>query len=252
MESDRNHFIKHPSVKCDGRVFAKEVLLPVTGLLGITFGLVLLFSLTVLQGKSLPPVIPPHMDDGEMVDPNPLRLAFMCVGLVVSLILAEVSIRKGEQGATYPAFWIGYAGGTLLWQSMGECAWHFSVSGEDFLMCFPHLEGASAVFLVLLVSLLLLYAFRHGSFGWGLWTFLLAFMCNWIGHFIMIGTYPFVGGLMDEHLWYLISGLVFGLGICILALILGRRHALDTRARLCCSMLLYMGIGIIVTGAGGI
>ena len=64
----------------------------------------------------------------------------------------------------------------------------------------------------------------------------------------MIGTYPFVEGQMDEHLWHLISGLVFGLGACIL----GQRHALDTKARLCCSMLFYMGIGIIVTGAGGI
>lgn len=246
------HFVKDPSKKCDGRTFAKEVLLPVAGLLGITLGLVILFAAVVYPGKSLPPVIPPHLDDGEMVDPNPLRLTFMCVGLVVSLILANVSIRKGEKGGTYPAFWIGFAGGTLLWQSIGECAWHFSIRCEDFLMCFPHLEGASAVFLVLLISLLLLYAYRHDSFEWGLWTFILAFMCNWIGHFVMIGTYPFVSTLMEESLWYIISGSILGVGTCALALVLGLRHALDTKARLCCAMLLFMGIGIITTGVGGV
>ncbi len=251
MMSENVHFTRESSVKCDGRTYAKEVLLPVCGLLGITLGLVILFVAAVLPGKALPPVIPPHMDDGEMVDPNPLRLAFMCTGLVVSIILAVLSIRKGERGATYPAFWIGYAGGTLLWQSMGECAWHFSIKGDDFLMCFPHLEGASAVFLVLLVSLLLLYAYRHNSFGWGLWTFLLAFMCNWIGHFVMIGTYPLVSSVMDEHFWYILSGLILGIGTVVLALFLGRRHATDTKGRLCCAMLLYMGIGIIVTGVGG-
>ncbi len=103
MESHNMHFTKESSVKCDRRTWAKEVLLPVCGLLGITLGLVLLFAAVVFPGKTLPPVIPPHLDDGEMVDPNPLRLAFMCVGLVVSLLLAGISIRKGEKGTHTPA-----------------------------------------------------------------------------------------------------------------------------------------------------
>ena len=144
------HFSKEFSPKCDGRTFRKEVLLPVAGLLGITLGLVLLFALVVYPGKGMTPVIPPHMDDGEMVDPNPLRLVFMLVAFAGAIVLAETAIRKGEAGSVWPVFWIGYTGGTLLWQSVGECAWHFSVRGDGFLMCFPHLEGASAVFLVLL------------------------------------------------------------------------------------------------------
>ena len=175
-----------------------------------------------------------------------------CEGRTKIALAFNEAIRKGEAGSVWPVFWIGYTGGTLLWQSVGECAWHFSVRGGGFLICFPHLEGASAVFLVLLFCLLLLYAWRHDSFGWGLWIFILSFMCNWIGHFVMIGTYPFVASLMDEHLWYIISGLVIGLATCAVAVVLGRRSALDTKARLCCSLLLYMGIGIIVTGAGGI
>ena len=246
------HFDRLFSRRCDGKTFAREVLLPVAGLLGITAVLVVLFAVIVFPGKNLTPVIPPHLDDGEMVDPNPLRLAFMLVGLVVAIILACVAIRKGEKGKTWPAFWIGYAGGTLLWQSMGECAWHFSIKGEDFLMCFPHLEGSSAVFLMLMFTLLLLYAYRHDSFGWGMWIYLLSFLCNWLGHFVMIGTYPFVAGVMKEQAWYILSGIVLGSLTCVLAVLMGLTSARDLKSRLCCSLLLYMGIGIIVTGAGGL
>ena len=246
------HFANQLTRRCDARTFGKEVILPAAGLLGITLGLVLLFVAIVYPGKSLPPVIPPHLDDGEMVDPNPMRLVFMLTALLASLILAKVAIRKGEKGLTYPAFWIGYAAGTLLWQSIGECAWHFSIRSDGFLMCFPHLEGASALFLALLFSLLLLHAYRHDSFGWGMWIYLLSFMCNWIGHFVMIGTYPIVASLMEEHTWYIVSGLILGLATCAAALVMGRRSAIDTKARLCCSLLFFMGIGIITTGVGGI
>ena len=65
------------------------------------------------------PVIPIHVDDGETVDPNPLRLTFMISAFIMAFVLAVVADRKGKQGRTLPAFWWGYAAGTLLWQSVG-------------------------------------------------------------------------------------------------------------------------------------
>lgn len=230
--------------------FAKEVLLPLAGLVGITAGLVALFYLFLFIGKNMPPVIPPHMDDGEIVDPNPMRLAYMIIGFIVSLLLAGLASRKHKE--TYPAFWIGFAGGTMLWQSVGECSWHFSIRTEDILMCFPHIEGASALFLVILTTLLVIYAYRHHSFDWGLWVFILSFICNWFGHFFQIGTYPLVSSMMEEGQWFVITGALFGTLTVALACFLGLRYAKSTRARLCCSLLLYMGLGIIVTGMGGI
>ena len=199
--------------------FSKEVLLPVAGMLGITGGLVALFYLFLTIGKNMPPLIPPHMDDGEMVDPNPMRFAYMVIGFVVSLLLARLASRKHKD--TYPAFWIGFAGGTLLWQSVGECSWHFSIRTEDILMCFPHIEGASALFLVILTTLLVLYAYRHHSFDWGLWVFILSFICNWFGHFFQIGTYPLVSSMMEEGQWFVITGAVLGTLTVALACFLG-------------------------------
>lgn len=219
-------------------------------MLGITGGLVALFYLFLTIGKNMPPLIPPHMDDGEMVDPNPMRFAYMVIGFVVSLLLARLASRKHKD--TYPAFWIGFAGGTLLWQSVGECSWHFSIRTEDILMCFPHIEGASALFLVILTTLLVLYAYRHHSFDWGLWVFILSFICNWFGHFFQIGTYPLVSSMMEEGQWFVITGAVLGTLTVALACFLGLRYSKTTRERLCCSLLLYMGLGIIVTGVGGI
>ena len=79
-----------------GKEFSKEVLLPILGMLGITAGLVALFYLFLAIGKDMTPVIPPHMDDGEMVDPNPMRLAYMITGFIVSLFLARLASRKQE------------------------------------------------------------------------------------------------------------------------------------------------------------
>ena len=233
-----------------GKEFSKEVLLPILGMLGITAGLVALFYLFLAIGKDMTPVVPPHMDDGEMVDPNPMRLAYMITGFIVSLFLAHLASRKQKE--TYPAFWIGFAGGTMLWQSMGECSWHFSIRTEDILMCFPHIEGASALFLVILACVFVQYAYRRHCFDWGVWVFLLSFICNWFGHFFQIGTYPMVSSLMEEGEWYVITGAVLGPLTMAVACFLGLHYARTTKARLCCSLLLYMGLGMMVTGVGGL
>lgn len=246
------HFDIKATPKSTAREILKECILPMGGILLITVALVAIFYLFLYLGRDMAPVIPIHIDDGETVDPNPMRLAFMLTAFVAAFLLAGVANRKSKAGKMFPALWIGYAAGTLLWQSVGECAWHFSIAADDYLMCFPHIEGASALFLVAISVILLVYCYRHRVFSWGLWVFILSFVGNWFGHFVMIGTYPLVHTMIEEELWFKIIGLILGGLTCTAALLLAHFAARDTKARLCCCLMLYFGLGIIATGVAGL
>lgn len=246
------HFAWSDKPVATSREIIKEGILPMGGILVITAVLVGVFALCLYLGSGMEPVIPIHVDDGETVDPNPMRMAFMLAGFILSFVLASVADRKGKMGKVLPAFFWGYAGGTLLWQSVGECAWHFSIEGEDYLMCFPHIEGASAIFMVVITTILLAYCHKRRAFTWGVWVFVLSFVGNWFGHFILIGTYPMIHALMEEETWFKGAGAVLGGLACLGALLLNTFAARDTKARLCCCLMLYFGVGIIVTGVAGL
>ena len=231
---------------------SKDGIYPILGLLLITGILVAIFALFIGWGHGMNPVVPPHMDDGEDVDPSPMRLLFMSLAFISAFVFAHLACRKGKEGKILPAFWLGYTGGTLLWQSMGECAWHFSIVEEDYLMCFPHIEGASAIFMVFLTTLLLIYCYKRKAFDWGIWVFVLSFVGNWFGHFFLIGTYPLVSSLMEEEIWFRSAGLIIGALAVLGALYLNYYAARTRKARLCCCLMLYFAIGIIVTGVSGI
>ena len=236
---------KKPAVSL--REGCREGVYPLGGLLVITGLLVAVFAVFIHWGQGMIPVVPPHLDDGEAVDSSPTRLAFMCLAFVAAFVLAGLACRKGREGKVFPAFWLGYAGGTLLWQSVGECAWHFSIVNENYLMCFPHIEGASAIILVVVTTILLAYCYRRNAFDWGIWVFVLSFVGNWFGHFVLIGTYPLVSALMNEETWFRAAGLTI-----LSSLYLNFFGARTRQARLCCCLMLYFGIGIIVTGVSGI
>lgn len=230
----------------------KDGVLPMAGIMAITAILVAIFAVFIHLGNGLEPVVPPHLDDGEEVDSSPTRLAFMCLAFVSAFVFGWLACKKGREGKMLPAFWLGYTGGTLLWQSTGECAWHFSIATDDYLMCFPHIEGASALILVIVTTILLVYCYRRNAFDWGVWVFVLSFVGNWFGHFVLIGTYPLVSHLMVEDVWFRGAGLVIGLASVFGALLLNFFAARSRQARLCCCLMLYFGIGIIVTGVSGI
>ena len=246
------HFEWSKKPAASSREIIKEGILPIGGILGITAILVGLFALCLYLGSEMKPVVPIHVDDGETVDPNPMRMVFMLSGFVLSFILAYIADNRGKLGKTLSSFWWGYAGGTLLWQSVGECAWHFSIVEDEYLMCFPHIEGASAIFMVIISTILLVYCYRRRAFSWGVWVFVLSFIGNWFGHFVMIGTYPLVHELMDEEIWFKGLGSILGVSTIIGSILLNVYAAKDTKARLCCCLMLYFGIGMIVTGVTGI
>ena len=203
----REHFTPSKTPTAPWRTGLREGVLPILGLLGITAVLVGIFYLFLHIGESMEPVVPPHVDDGETVDPNPMRLAFVLLAFAAAFVFAYFAERSGQAGRTWPAFWLGYTGGTLLWQSVGEGSWHFSLPCEDFLICFTHLESSAS---------------------------------------------PLVSRIMEEGEWYVITGAAVGITTCLVALWLNFFAARHTKARLCCSLLLYFGIGVIATGVGGL
>ena len=71
------------------KVILREGGLPILGIMGITVGLVGIFYLCLTLGAGMEPVIPIHVDDGETVDPNPMRMAFMLTGFVIAFVLAQ-------------------------------------------------------------------------------------------------------------------------------------------------------------------
>ena len=243
-------FSKKPLTGVQGGL--RDGVFPIAGIMVITGILVAVFAVFIHFGSGMGTVIPPHLDDGEAVDPSPTRLAFMCLAFVFAFLFGWLACKKGREGKILPAFWLGYTGGTFLWQSTGECAWHFSIVSEDYLMCFPHIEGASALILVIVTTILLVYCYRRNAFDWGVWVFVLSFIGNWFGHFALIGTYPLLSGAMEEEVWFKGAGLCIGLVTALTALYLNFHAARTRQARLCCCLMLYFGIGIIVTGVSGI
>lgn len=227
----------------------KEGILPIFGIIGITIVLVAILAVCLYLGKGTESIIPVHVHEGETVDPSLPRFIFMSVAFVVALLLAG---RADKTEKLFPAFWIGYTGGTLLWQSVGECSWHFGIPCEDYLICFPHLEAANSTLLVILFTLLLVYCYKRNAFSWGMWCYILSFTGNWFSHFFIIGTFPYAAAFMEEAQWYALAGGVLGGLITIAALALIFWRAGTTKSRLLCSLLLYFGIGMIVTGVGGV
>ena len=72
-----------------------------------------------------------------------------------SLICAAISshLCKDEKN-TVKSFWISIASGTLLWQSVGECSWHFGLKCENRYLSFVHIENGSSLFLLILFCFL--------------------------------------------------------------------------------------------------
>ena len=55
---------------------------------------------------------------------------------------------------------------------------------------------------------------------------------------------------MEEETWFKGAGAIIGGLTCVGALLLDIYSARDRKARLCCCLMLYFGIGMIATGIG--
>ena len=172
------------------------------------------------------------------------RLVFGISALVLWLVLTFMASQSAKKDKHYTPSFLGFVAGILLWQAISEISWHYSIGGVHFVP----LESITTFPLACLFILLLVYGKKHHSFDWGVWCMLLSFAFNWMGHYVMEGTYPFVASMIDQRTWYVATSLVSGVCglICSIAFLLFR--AKTRRGRLLASMLTYISISVIALG----
>lgn len=197
-------------------------------------------------------VAPAAVVGGAETNPNLVRLIYLFISLDAAFVCVFFARKFENKKRIIASFWFGIVGGILLWQAIGECAWHFGFMVDDNYVGFPCIEGISGAFILIPLLILLIYAYKKGNFGWGVWIFILSFMFNWLGHFVMEGTYPPFASILSEETWFKITGLAIGIPVVLFSLYIMFFAAKDKKGRLLSSLVLYTGLGIIASGVLGL
>lgn len=207
-------------------------------------------------------LIAQHQEGGEMTSPTLGRFIVMLVTFVIGITTAILANNAGKnldsRKKMFMSYYIGVASGTLLWQSIGECSWHFGTQyfsenlGENVIIYFPRIECLSSLFVFIVIVALIRYCWRKQAFSWGVWCVIISFMANWIGHFFLLAPYPFVASYFSEIEWFKLMGLWGGLAIILYSLFIMLFRVHNIRGRLSASMMIYCGVGMIVSGVFGI
>jgi len=180
----------------------------------------------------------------EMSKPTVGRLVFGVLALVLWYVLSVVASKAAGKGRDFVSSYAGFAAGIFLWQAIGEISWHFSIGGVHFVP----FESVTTFPLACLFFLLMIYGKKHHSFDWGVWVMLLSFAFNWMGHYVMEGTYPFVASLIDQHSWYLRASAVTGAHGFVFSILYLLFRAKTRRGRILASMMTYISIGVAMFG----
>lgn len=191
-----------------------------------------------------PMIEDPTLVGDTMTKPTVGRLAFGIAALLIWFIFTFVASKSASKDKHYASSFFGFAAGILLWQFIGEISWHYSVGGVHFVP----LESVTTFPLACLFIILLIYGKKYHSFDWGVWCMLLSFAFNWMGHYVMEGTYPFVESMVDQHTWYIGASMVSGLGGLFYSIIFLLFRAQTRRGRLLASMLTYISIAVMAFG----
>lgn len=218
--------------------FLTDYLLSIVLEMAVLFGLIGFFAIFIDRGDIIQEV---KTVGSEMSSPTAGRLFYFILSFVLSLAITVIASRLAQKGKDVPAFWCGFAAGILLWQSVGEASWHFQVDGTNFTV----LENIMSFPLVLLFIGLLIYGHNHRCFDWGVWIMIVSFACNWLGHYVTIGIYPFLSGLTDSHTWNVLAGSIVGGILFILSILFLITHQDTKKGRMFASILTYIAMGVI-------
>ena len=186
----------------------------------------------------------PALVGGELTNPTLGRLMFGVIALALWFVFSYAASKAADTERHYLSSFLGFAAGILLWQFIGEISWHYSVGGVNFVP----FESVTTLPAAMLFIILLIYGKKHHSFDWGIWCMLLSFAFNWMGHYVMEGTYPFVAGIVEKHIWYTGTSLITGVCGLVYSIVFLLFRVKTRRGRILASMLTYIAIGIIVFG----
>lgn len=200
---------------------------------------ILFFRLTVHSG----PLLQGQYDVyGEMSEPTLGRLIFMIVSFFIAIGLIFLSNYFSKKGKDLISFGISFCSGVFLWQSIGECSWHFRVGDIQIV----RIEcGASLPLIICFTILLIVCGFLKNK-NFCIWIAVLSFACNWYGHFITLGTYPLVTNVIDWITWAKTMAITFGSISILVGLFLSLWCSKTKKGIYLASMLIFIGIGTIV------
>lgn len=181
---------------------------------------------------------------GEISEPTLGRLIFTIVFMIVGVGLVPLANLLDKKGKELFSFGVAFLSGVLLWQSIGECFWHFQIGGIQ--IC--RIESIQSLPLVIIFVILLIVSGLFFNKNFALWVAVLSFACNWLGHYVTLGFYPIVSNLIDWKLWAYIMSCVVGGIATIMGLILSLFFRKTKKGVYLASMLFFIGIGIIYFG----
>lgn len=199
------------------------------------------FSLFVKLG---PMVQKPYMVGGSQTMPTVGRLVFGIAVLVLWFVFSFIASDAAKKDRHYTSSFCGFTAGILLWQFIGEVSWHYSIGGVHFVP----FESVTTFPVACLFILLMVYGKKHHSFDWGIWCMLLSFAFNWMGHYVMEGTYPFVESVVDQHTWYVGASTISGTLGFVYSIVFLLFRAKTRRGRILASMMTYISLGVIAFG----
>lgn len=232
----------------------KDGIIPFFIQMGILVVVILEFVF-VIANKNIPNVsnVADRIVGGEVInDPNILRLIYMilCVPAVIGLLWWSSKVESKTK-----QFWISLVAGIVAWQCIGECSFHFGLYVNGTFEFFPQIEGPQGLFLLVFISPVLFYANKKKAFPWFVQIFLLSFMCNWLGHFVIEGIAPMWPTTLRYHnpaKWPKIVGILAGLHGSLMLLYKIIFKAKTKEERLVLSLLLYTFVGVLVEGVFGV
>ena len=195
--------------------------------------------------KSLGPMVEePAMVGDAQTMPTAGRLAYGIIALVLWFVFTLIASKEAKKDKHYTSSLLGFAAGIFLWQFIGEISWHYSVGGIHFVP----FESVTTFPIACLFILLMIYGKKNHSFDWGVWCMMLSFAFNWMGHYVMEGTYPFVASMVDQHTWYICASVVAGVIGFVYSIIFLLFRVKTKRGRILASMITYISLGVLAFG----
>ena len=228
-------------IRSTGRELVMEYFLPLVS----EFLILILCIIPFRIAKTLGPLLEePALVGSELTKPTAGRLAYGILAIVLWFVFSYVASRAAGRDKDYASSFFGFTAGILLWQFIGEVSWHYSIGGIHFVP----FESITTFPVACLFILLMIYGKKHHSFDWGIWCMLLSFAFNWMGHYVMEGTYPFVASNIDQHVWYLCTSVIAGVCGLVYSIIYLLFRAKTRRGRILASMITYISIGVLAYG----
>lgn len=238
MKAFKNYSLHIRSTR---RELLLEYFLPLGAEFLILIACMLAFGLITQAGPMLET---PSAVGDEQTKPTVGRLIYGLLAMALWFVFSFIASRAAKKDRHYASSFFGFAAGILLWQFIGEISWHYSIGGVHFVP----FESVTTFPIACLMILLLIYGKKHHSFDWGIWCMLLSFAFNWMGHYVMEGTYPFVATLVDQHHWYVGASVVSGVCGFVYSVVFLLFRVKTRRGRILASMMTYISIGVLAFG----